>query len=327
MRVGVIGPRHPDSLADNILDALPALGAEPVELGEVYQPRGPSLVRRVAGQAVGLSAGWERRSQRASAQRIAAAGCDVVVNVQQQLHASTARVITAGGARLALWFPDHVANIGRLTMFETPYDAIFLKDRLFAERMASTYGLPCHYLPEACNPRWHRPVGDYGTQRHVVVVGNVYPTRGRLLRRLVADGVPLRIFGGPLPKSGELDDLTPLHAGRAVFGQDKSVVFRGAAAVLNNLHPAEMASVNCRLFEATAAGGVVLCEHRPALGELFDVGREVLAFSSYDELLEQCRAVLGAPGWVTSMADRAARRAAAEHTYQHRLARILELLA
>lgn len=32
-------------------------------------------------------------------------------------------------------------------------------------------------------------------------------------------------------------------------------MFREAAGVLNNLHPAEMNSVNARLFEATAAGG------------------------------------------------------------------------
>jgi spore maturation protein CgeB len=51
--------------------------------------------------------------------------------------------------------------------------------------------------------------------------------------------------------------------------------------VLDNLHPAEMHGLNCRLFEATAAGRAVLCESRPARAELFDTDREVLAFASF----------------------------------------------
>ncbi len=60
------------------------------------------------------------------------------------------------------------------------------------------------------------------------------------------------------------------YAGHPVFGHDKARVFREAAAVLNNLHPAEMRGVNARLFEATASGAAVLCERRPVLDELFD---------------------------------------------------------
>lgn len=326
MRVGVIGPWHPDSLADNILSALPSLGVEGVGLGELFDPKGPALVREVASIGAGLTSGLQRRSQRASAKRAAESGCDVVINVQQHMQAATAEVIRASGSKLALWFPDAVSNIGRLSMFEAPYDVVFLKDSLFARRMRETYGVPAVYLPEACNPEWHRPEVPYGTEPYIVVVGNVYPTRGRLLRRLLADGIPLKIFGGRLPGSGEFDDLQVVHAGRPVTGAEKARVFRSAAGVLNNLHPAEMSSVNCRLFEAAGSGGVVLCESRPDLADLYIPGEEVLAFSSYEELLSQARELITGPAWARRMADQAAARSVQEHTYQHRLRLMLEHL-
>lgn len=326
MRVGVIGPQDPDSLADNILSTLPSLGVEGVGLGELFEPKGPALVREMASVGARLTAGMERRSQRASARRAAESGCDVIINVQQHMQAETARTIRASGSKLALWYPDALANVGRLSMFEAPYDAVFLKDSLFARRMRETYGVPAVYLPEACNPERHRPEGPYGTEPHVVVVGNVYPTRGRLLRRLLADGVPLKIYGGRLPGSGEFDDLNAVHTGRPVTGVEKARVFRSAVGVLNNLHPAEMSSVNCRLFEAAGSGAVVLCESRPDLADLYVPGKEVVAFSNYEELLRECRELITGPVWAHRMADRAAARSVEQHTYEHRLRQMLEHL-
>jgi spore maturation protein CgeB len=97
--------------------------------------------------------------------------------------------------------------------------------------------------------------------------------------------------------------------------------------VLNNLHPAEMNSVNARLFEATAAGGAVLCEHRDVLQDLFRVDEEVLAFSTFDELVDHCRLLLNDSGLTRTIGDAATQRAHAEHTYEIRLTAILEHLS
>jgi spore maturation protein CgeB len=214
-----------------------------------------------------------------------------------------------------------------MRILAAPYTALFFKDRLLAQRIRDTLGQPAWYLPEACNPEWHRPIGIAGSDKHIVVVGNTYLSRLMLLKRLHEDGVPLMIYGGPAPRWAPKVIPDNCYAGRSVRREEKARIFRQAAAVLNNLHPAEMTSVNARLFEATGAGAAVLCEDRASLGEHYAVGREVLAFARYDELVEQCKELLADSSRGASIGNAASKRAHAEHSYEARLKVVLERLS
>ena len=50
------------------------------------------------------------------------------------------------------------------------------------------------------------------------------------------------------------------------------------------------------LFQAAGCGAAVLNEFRPKLAEAFDVGKEVLAFHDFDQLLDQATQLLNEPG-------------------------------
>lgn len=327
MRVGVIGPTYPDSFADNIAHCLPALGAEAVSLGPATpQPRN-SLVRNAVDFVGRQSAETQEWLQRPLAHRAQDASCDVIINVQQSLMPTTVAAIKSAGARIALWYPDHLSIVSRMAMFAGNYDRLLLKDPLFVDRLARVYGFPAVYMPEACNPDWHRPIGTPGSESFIVVVGSLYPTRARLLQRLYDAGIPLRLYGRGFPRWYEAGPLMDLPTNRYLAREEKSRVFREARGVLNNLHPAEMNSVNARLFEATAAEGAVLCESRQSLGGLFDVGNEVLSFSSFEELVQQCRMLLEDDAIGRAIGDRASIRAHADHTYMNRLSAILEMLS
>lgn len=108
-------------------------------------------------------------------------------------------------------------------------------------------------------------------------------------------------------------------------GLRKAEVFRSAAAVLNNLHPAEMHGVNARLFEAAGSGGLLLTEARPALDALFS-SEEVVSFSTYDQLHEAANAAVHGHLPAREMGDRASSRAHAEHKYSDRLRLLLDWL-
>lgn len=324
MRVGVIGPTGNDTFADNILNALEELGHEGVSLGRaVPQYRSP-YVNKIRALIQSQTANTELLGQRDLVRRVKGADIDIVITVENRLMPQTVTEISRGGRiPISLWYPDHLSNIGRLGMASDGYTAVFLKDLLFAERMRNVYGVNAHYLPEGCTPAWHSSSEPWGADPWIAVVGNIYPTRARLLRRLSADGVPIRVFGAAPPQW--LDDpVSDLHAGKSVYRREKADVFRRARAVLNNLHPAEMESLNCRLFEATCAGGVVLCEERAELANLFDPGREVLPFASYDDLLMSCRLVLTDSFGGQHVGDAASARAQRDHTIRSRVAKIVE---
>lgn len=327
MRVGVIGPIEPDSFADNILDSLPALGVEGVGLGPVTPMPRHKVLRLATQLASRQTAETETWFQRPLLARARDAQCDVIINVQQALMPASVAQLRKAGAKVALWYPDALSNISRMAMIAAEYDALFLKDPVFVERLTKVYGVSASYVPEACNPSWHRPVGLPGVEGFIVVVGNLYPTRARLLARLHAAGIPLRLYGSNFPRWYDPGPLADLFTRQFVVRDEKSRVFREARGVLNNLHPAEMNSVNARLFEATGAGGAVLCEDRDSLADSFVVGKEVLSFATFDELLDQCRDLLDDDGATTrAIGDAATRRAHADHTYERRLRRMLELL-
>ena len=152
----------------------------------------------------------------------------------------------------------------------------------------------------------------------------MYPSRVRLLERLIAKGIPLRLYGGGFPRWIGETAARAAHTGRYVAREEKARVFRSAAGVLNTMHPAEVTGVNARLFEAAGCGAAVLTEFRSTVPELFDVGEEVLAFHDFDELLDQATRLLSERGLTARLGDAAAQRAHRDHTYDLRVAAILE---
>jgi spore maturation protein CgeB len=209
-------------------------------------------------------------------------------------------------------------------MLLAPYDAIFFKEPHIVHHLRSMLDLPVYYLPQACNPVWHRPLTEAGVDPYLVVAGNMYPSRVRLLERLVAKGIPLRLYGAGFPRWLGNTSIRYAHTGRYIARQEKARIFRSAAAVLNTMHPAEIAGVNVRLFEAAGSGAAVLTEYRQTLPELFAIGTEVLAFRDFDELVTQAVRLFNEPGLTAKLGDAATRRAHLEHTYDLRVSTILE---
>jgi spore maturation protein CgeB len=326
MRIGVIGRVEPDMFGANILEAIQQAGdvAVPLGLARASHRLGPAWATRVADLSLQALPRLDERAQRRIVSASADAGCELVISTDARLLPASVAGLRRNGARVALWFPDHVANLGRALMLMAPYDALFFKEPHLVDRLRAMLDLPVYYLPEACNPRCHRPAVPAGTDPYLVVAGNMYPSRVRLLERLVTKGIPVRVYGSAIPRWIVGSPVCDIHAGHPIFTEEKARVFRSAAGVLNNLHPAEVTGVNARLFEAAGSGAAVLTEFRPAVPDLFAVGEEVLAFRDFAELVEQASRLLHEPGLTARLGDAAARRAHRNHTIAHRIAAIIE---
>jgi spore maturation protein CgeB len=323
MRVGVVGPVGPDYLADNVGEALQRMGHAVIQLGPagVHNQRLPGRVVMLACQALPR---LDERVQQRIVRTALDAGCEIVISLDARLMPDVVARLRRVGARVAFWFPDAISNLGRSLMLAAPYDALFFKEPHLVERLRATLNLPVYYLPPSCNPRWHRPLVPAGTEPYLVTAGNMYPSRVRLLERLIAKGIPLKLYGGGFPRWLGETPARSAHTGRYVSREEKARVFRSAAGVLNSMHPAEVTGVNARLFEAAGCGAAVLTEFRPTVPELFAVGAEVLTFHDFDELVGQASRLLTEPGLTARLGDAATRRAHRDHTDDLRLATILE---
>ena len=327
MRVGVVGPLAPDYFAENVRDALVHSGLVVTHLGTARPHHGSRLLttsRLLATQAL---PSLDERGQRHIVRAAVDAGCEVVINLDQGLMPGTVRQFKRAGMQVAFWFPDSVANMGRQFMLLAPYDAIFFKEPHIVNNLRATLDLPVYYLPQGCNPRWHRPIVDAGTEPYLVIAGNMYASRIRLLERLAAKGIPLRLYGGGFPRWLGETPIRGAHTGCYITREEKAKVFRSAAGVLNTMHLSEVAGVNSRLFEAAGCGAAVLTDFRPTVPDLFAVGEEVLVFDDFEHLVDQATRLLEETGLTGRLGDAAARRAHRDHTYDLRVAEILDKLA
>lgn len=324
MRISVIGRMGLERFAENVGDALRRAGHTVTMLGPAYVRRRSRVITSVemlSRQALPL---FDKRAQYRLVRNALDAECEVCINVDAYLMPDVVTRLKREGVRVAFWFPDAVMNLGRALMLLAPYDALFFKEPHLVERLRANLDLPVYYLPEACNPRWHRPLVVAGSDPHLIVAGNMYPSRVRLLERLIAKGIPLKLYGPAFPRWLGETTARSVHTGRCVYLDEKARIFRSAAGVLNNLHPAEINGINGRLFQAAGSGAAVLTEFRPVVPELFEVGEEVLTYRDFDELVEQASRLLNEVGLTTRLGDAAAQRAHRDHTYELRVASILE---
>lgn len=330
MRILVAGSFYADSFARNIAETLERMGHAVLPIKDTQRYRWLN---------VGWTRTWsilerafpsiERTDQRGVVRAIEAFQPNLVVittgNITPQI---IHEMRHASEAKLVAWFPDHLANLWRQYLLASDLDAWFFKDRYMVETFRAKLGLNAHYLPEACQPVWHRRVQLTEADRRkygcdLCTASNMYYYRARVLE--IFNEYDLKIWGLDYPRY--LD--SPLRAhypGIYVAEGEKAKAFSAAKIVLNTMFYAEIQAVNQRLFEGTGCGAFVITDWNPALPELFEPEREVVTFRTRQELKEKVDYYLAHPEERQGIADRGYARAHREHTYEKRLGRMLEIV-
>jgi spore maturation protein CgeB len=97
-------------------------------------------------------------------------------------------------------------------------------------------------------------------------------------------------------------------------------------AVNRHIDVAEDNANNMRLYEATGVGSLLLTDAKQNLGELFDVGRELIAYRGEDELVEAVEHYLAHEDERTAIAAAGQRRTLRDHTYEVRMRELADIL-
>lgn len=108
-----------------------------------------------------------------------------------------------------------------------------------------------------------------------------------------------------------------------VKGAAKAVLARRSRAPAGD-GGAPLRQLKARVFEVAASGGFLLTEDAPGLDASFRVGKEVAAFETEEELVDQVRRFLADDAERAAMARRAAARAGREHSMVHRLVELFQ---
>ena len=153
----------------------------------------------------------------------------------------------------------------------------------------------------------------------------IHKSRIAWLEQLCALVPELKIWG---PGVELLDASSPLrrrHMG-VVWGSEMYEVLLRSQITLNHHGDVAPYANNCRLFEATGAGAMLLTDWKANLQDLFDVGREVAAYRTAEECAEMIRHYLTHEEARQSMARAGQARTLRDHTYRIRMQELIDIV-
>jgi hypothetical protein len=190
------------------------------------------------------------------------------------------------------------------------FDAVFVAQKDYLERFRQAAGHDqVYWLPLAAAPDVHY---DHQLPR-IYDVGFV----GNLARahRGTARARRLRLLSEKFKTNDFYRSYTPPEAS-AVYSQARLAVNSSIAA-----------DVTMRLFEASACGALVLTDGAAnGLGELFEIGREMVVYQADADLLDKIAFYLSHDAERLAMAQAGQRRTLAQHSYARRMTDLLAVL-
>lgn len=216
---------------------------------------------------------------------------NLVIGIYRFIHPSFVREIKNKHIKIVHINPDQLTTLDLQQLFVEPYDVYFTKDPYMARFMGDNMKLNVKLYCEAFNKRIHlKPDVDKKSLEEkynidVLAFGNLYPYRNRMLLYLKEKGVSLSLYGSKCRFF--LPELDPLFHNKVITGKEKTEILYGAKIVFNNLHYAEIESVNNKFFEINGSGAFQLCDYRPILHELLPIDPNLVSYRNIDEAVEK----------------------------------------
>lgn len=249
-----------------------------------------------------------------------------------RISADSIREMRAKGIVTVLWTIDPPGSSGLPYESAPLYDLVFCGgteavELLSAAGVARAHWLPfgCPSTPGACEVLTDQERLDYDSD--VCFIGSYYPNRADLFESLT--DLKLFIRG---PGWGRLPHRSPLRAcarEEQVAPAEWKKIYATAKIVLSvhyqdGRSPCHQASP--RVFEAMACGAFVLCDAQRDVVTLFKDGEHLALFRDGRDLRRQIAHYLARPLERARIAEQGRRETMKNHTYRHRIERVLELV-
>jgi len=182
-------------------------------------------------------------------------------------------------------------------------------------RWYAVEGCPAMFWPQGGDPTIFHPAA--GPRMHdVCFVGANYGVRSEVVRAIRRRGVEVVCYGHGWPDGRIATQDVP-----GLFAASRIVLGVGTIG-----HCTDFFSLKMRDFEGPMSGSLYLTHNNPDLYALYRVGEEIVTYSSPEECADQVVYYLSHESQAQEIARAGCERARREHTWDHRLARLLALL-
>lgn len=334
LKIAIIGSRGNDTLESNLQEAFSYAGNE-ARIFDIYDLRRFSIKQIMPyTQTVDkilrtYSDSYDQRLFGRLFLKVKDYAPDLVVCVYRFIHPSFVSLCKAEGAKVIHVNPDALTTFEYQQVFASDYDAWFTKDPYIVSFMKKNMHLNAFQYYEAFNVRNHKKPGitkdecEKQTGIDVVTYGTMYPYRSRMLKAVADSGVDLKIFG-TIPKRFYNHSLDNYYQNKYIAGEEKAKILYGSKIIFNQMHYAEIESVNNRFFEVNGCGGFQLSDYRPILHELLPVDPKLVSFTDIDEGIDKIHYYLQHDNERYEIANKIYIHFLNHYTYDHLVAYLLD---
>lgn len=218
------------------------------------------------------------------------------------------------------WFPDWLVS-WRWVKAHAPSYTMFINSCYDTFEKLDQLGIKNYYLPYAAPvPTRKRPL----TEKYAITfIGQHSPRRERYFRA-IAD-LDLHIWGYDRWRTSSLSHLFHNQTSQA---QTQAIIARSRIVVniLTGTDSFQPTAVNIRTFEALSAGTFLLAKDHPILHRHFKVGKELITFTSPQDLRRKVKYYLSHDQEREKIAQTGYNRILKSHTFNHRLKELFRIV-
>ena len=169
------------------------------------------------------------------------------------------------------------------------------------------------YLPEGANPEVHKPY-DVEKTIDVSFVGQCYGNRPEIIQELKLHGIHAEAYGYGWPNG-------PLSTEEMVRMYSRSKINLGFGGIAGSK---DTHCLKGRDFEIPMSGGLYLTEYHPELERCYDIGKEIVTYTDFEDLAKKIRYLLSNPEKADEIRKKGFKRAQDEHAWEMRFEKIFK---
>jgi len=208
-----------------------------------------------------------------------------------------------------------------------PYDLIITSFPHYVP-MFRRRGIASEYLPLCFEPRVLDKIPAQKRIYDVTFIGGISRahTQGFKLLNQLADRIKLDVWGYGKSDLDPSSNLYKYHHGEA-WGKDMyKLMLQSKITINRHIDVAQNYANNMRLYEATGCGALLITDHKDNLGQLFKVGKEVIAYRNMVDLVAKIRYYSAHADQRREIAASGQSRTLRDHTYNVRMGQLINIL-
>ena len=189
-------------------------------------------------------------------------------------------------------------------------------------------GIPAELLRLGFEPRVLSLVKPGSSSFDLTFVGSffsVHRSRVALLEVLCDRFEQIRIWGPSIDYLSPNSSIRKYYIGQA-WGREMYQILYNSKITLNHHGDIAPYANNCRLYEATGVGSLLITDWKENIYEMFEPGKEVVAYRNIEECIELIKYYMEHEEERKTIAHAGQQRTLHEHTYYRRMNELVEII-